>query len=202
MIADPGNFADFTLDPINATLEMDELENALKGKGNVRWTTTGRQLDLERLLLKRKAWDVFHFIGHGGHDPDAGGFLFVQEEDGADADVLYADVLTGILNLAGGGPRLVVLNSCEGALELPTQELFSSTAAALLRGGIPAVVAMQFPIRDAFAVQFCKLFYSYLPAGIPIEHAVALARNTLLPKWSEWMAPVAYVRNPDTTLFE
>ena len=202
MIAVPQRFFDFMLDPIGAKAEMDELQKSLKDKANFWWTPTGCQLDLEHLLLQRKAWDAFHFIGHGGHDPSRGGFLMVQEEDGAEADLLYADTLTGILSLPGGqGPKLVVLNSCEGAVELSSDDLFSSTAAELLQGGIPAVVAMQFAIRDRFAQNFSRRFYSYLTAGIPVERAVAITRNALQPKWAEWMAPVVYVRTSDTALF-
>jgi hypothetical protein len=191
MIAMPQNLAHTRLAELDAQGEVERiqeiLKTGLKDKANIRWTTTGRQFDLETLLLQQSAWSAFHFIGHGG-----------LQEDGADADVLYADALKNILTLPGGaGPQLVVLNSCEGGYDSPCHELFSSAAADLVLGGVPIVVAMQYRIRDDVAIEFSRLFYRYLAMGVTIERAMALTRNVLRQKTAQWIAPVVDLRTVD-----
>jgi len=51
-------------------------------------------------------------------------------------------------------PRLVVLNACESATS-GAADMFAGTAATLVRGGSPAVAAMQFEISDRAAIAFC-----------------------------------------------
>jgi AAA ATPase-like protein/CHAT domain-containing protein len=53
----------------------------------------------------------------------------------------------------------VLLNSCSGGVAAAQT---ASLAEALLRGGIPAVVAMQAPVSDAYAVGLAKSFYTHL----------------------------------------
>lgn len=81
---------------------------------------------------------MLHFIGHGDFDPERDeGILGLTGEDGR-PDWVTADRLTSLLHQARPMPRLVVLNSCSGAVTGAT-DLFSGTAAALVRGGVSAV---------------------------------------------------------------
>jgi CHAT domain-containing protein len=148
-----------------------------------------------------KPWDVFHFIGHGGFDSKRGeGFIVIQEEGGASGRELYADSLRDLLT-GPHEPQLVVLNSCSGATSEPG-DLFSSTAARLVLGRIPAVVAMQFPISDEMAIKFSKLFYSYLSDGYGVRTALILTRVELRNNgFDEWVSPVLYMRTPDEPFF-
>ena len=57
------------------------------------------------------------------------------------------------------------------------QDVFSSTAAALVRLGSPAVVAMQYEITDRAAIEFSRYFYNSIAAGTPVDAAVARARR-------------------------
>ena len=99
--------------------------------------------------------------------------------------------------------RLVVLNSCDTARAIATDR-FSSTASALMRRGIPAVVAMQYEISDQAAITFARGFYTALAVQHPVDQAVTRARraiklarrNTL-----EWATPVLYLRSPTGALF-
>lgn len=70
--------------------------------------------------------------------------------------------------------RLVVLNACEGARNSQRQN-FSSTAATLIKRGIPAVLAMQYSITDLGAIEFAQTFYEALADSLPIDAAVAEA---------------------------
>ena len=100
--------------------------------------------------------------------------------------------------------RLVLLNSCEGA-KGGKLDIYSSTAAILVRRGIAAVLAMQYEITDRAAIEFSRSFYRALAYGLPIDAAVAAARaavNIEVKNSLEWGTPVLYMRSPDGVLFE
>ena len=100
--------------------------------------------------------------------------------------------------------RLVLLNSCEGA-KGGKLDIYSSTAAILVRRGLAAVLAMQYEITDRAAIEFSRTFYRALAYGLPIDAAVAAARaavNIEVNNSLEWGTPVLYMRSPDGVLFE
>ncbi len=87
-------------------------------------------------LLPDGEWHVLHFIGHGDYDPAQDeGVLALTRKDGR-ADLVGAHRLVDLLRQSRPMPRLVVLNSCSGA-PAGASDLFSGTAAALVRGGSP-----------------------------------------------------------------
>jgi hypothetical protein len=147
-------------------------------------------------------WHVLHFIGHGDYDQrtDQGVIALVGDDGGL--HLVEADRLAGLLNEARPTPRLVVLNSCQSGRS-GTQDLFSSTAATLVRRGISAVAAMQFSISDAGATKFARGLYSALASGRSIGDAMGSGRVGLLstPGSLEWVTPVLYVRGDTSTLF-
>jgi CHAT domain-containing protein len=107
---------------------------------------------------------VLHFIGHGDFDPDRDeGVLALVREDGR-ADLVAAHRLVDLLRQTRPMPRLVVLNSCFGAAT-GVSDLFSGTAAALVRGGVSAVAAMQYEVSDPAAVAFARGFYDAIVRG-------------------------------------
>lgn len=148
-------------------------------------------------------WHAFHFIGHGGFDARNGeGFLALASEDNGWYR-LSAPNLNRLLS-DHKTLRLVVLNACDGAVG-DGADLFSSTAAVLVRGGLPAVVAMQYVINDNAAIEFAREFYRELALGIAVDTAVAEARKSLslaFPDSGAWVTPVLHTRAPDGTLFD
>src|SRR5205085_1810056 len=99
--------------------------------------------------------------------------------------------------------RLVVLNSCKGA-KASTHDIFSSTAAALVRRGIPAVLANQYAITDQAAIDLSRTFYAALAAGMPVDTAVGEARKAISMGGGqslEWGTPVLHLHAPDGVLF-
>jgi CHAT domain-containing protein len=129
------------------------------------------------------------------------GYIVVQEEGGSKGARLYAEDLRNFLIQPGRTPSLVVLNSCSGAQAQPG-ELFSSTAADLIQGGVPAVVAMQFEISDNMGIAFSDAFYTYLADNVPIERAMAHTRADLKASgFGEWISPVLFMRTADGELF-
>lgn len=156
-----------------------------------------------RQKLLRVNPHILHFIGHGDFDHDRGdGYLCLVGDDGK-TDRLRADklgqMLASITNL-----RLVFLNSCRTA-QFPRrngQDPWSATAAAVLRAGIPSVVAMQFPLGDPAAIAFSTGFYRALKEGDPLEAAVVEGRIEIqgCSPW-EWGIPVLYLNAENGKLF-
>jgi len=148
-------------------------------------------------------WHVFHFVGHGGYDRAADeGILALADETGRTHPV-GADDISRLL--AEHHPlRLVVLNACDTGRG-SAADSFSSTAAALIRREIPAVVAMQFEITDSAAIRFAQSFYQHVTKRRPVDDSVMRARRALrLAKKDtlEWGTPVLYLRALDGRIFD
>ena len=100
-------------------------------------------------------------------------------------------------------PRLVVLNPCSGAAT-GVSDLFAGTAAALVRGGVSAVAAMQWPISDGAACAFARGFYTAIAHGRGVDDATRSGRVAILGTHAgtlEWVTPVMYLRGRDSRLF-
>jgi thioredoxin len=195
------------LPALDVDKERDQLARALagpvgQGLAELHWAPSATWADLQDLLLDR-GWHVLHFIGHGDFDPGRDeGILALTREDGR-ADMVAAHRLTDLLHQARPMPRLVVLNSCSGAVA-GASDLFSGTAAALVRGGISAVAAMQYEISDPAAVVFARGFYAAIARGRGVDDAVSSGRVAILglsDRTLEWVTPVLYLRGHDTRLF-
>ncbi|MFX0205521.1 MAG: CHAT domain-containing protein [Candidatus Hodarchaeota archaeon] len=119
---------------------------------------------------------VLHFIGHGMCDEQGGRLAFVQEEDQKSSaridDIDLADCFQDFQ------PRLIFLHACEGASN-ESYEGFSGLALQLVYAKVPAVVAMQYPIKNKMAIKFAKKFYECLGEGKPIDVAVQAGRGEL-----------------------
>jgi len=151
--------------------------------------------------MRRGPWHVLHFIGHGGFDPETEeGAIALSDEEGR-KHLLGASDLALLVD-DHYFLRLVFLNSCEGARGSP-RDSFSSTAATLVRSGIPAVVAMQYEITDRAAIEFSRSFYDAVADGLPIDAAVAEARTAVKMRSAlEWGTPVLYMRSEDGLIFD
>jgi hypothetical protein len=155
--------------------------------------------------LRSEHYHVVHFIAHGDFDPRTGaGSLVLERSDGA-PDAVPGEVLAESLK-ANRELRLVFLNSCSSAQlgHREGQDPLLGTAAALVRWGVPAVVAMQFPISDAAARVFSEAVYRSLAGGSSLEAAVADGRLVLLQagvdSW-EWINPVLLTGQSDSAVF-
>lgn len=153
-------------------------------------------LDLRPALLRKK-WHVLHFMGHGRFEEREGqGYVVFENKDGSSDRVTATNLAENLKGLEA--LRLVVLNSCSGGAwpRREGQDPFSSIAPALLRAGVPAVVATQFRISDDSAIEFSKAFYQRLAAGDAVETAVAEGRLAIYnsePDSCEWVTPVLFL---------
>jgi hypothetical protein len=201
MVASPED-----LPALNAERERLRVDTALAdltGAGliEVGWILDGNWRTLQRRLDEER-WHLFHFSGHGRFDAarDEGTVSLVDEHGGS-----APFSATQLARMLADQPalRLVVLNACEGARG-GSRDIFSGTASILVRRGIPAVLAMQYEIGDAAAVEFARTFYESLARGTPIDAAVAAARKAISFARGdsfEWGTPVLTTRAPDGVLF-
>ncbi len=171
------------------------LEEALSGTGRVTWAPGSAARVVEILDDRRANHHIFHFAGHGSFD-DSGGALYWGE---GPSKRLSADKLSALL-ARHGSIRLAVLNVCEGATSSKDSPA-PSIANALVRGGVPAVLAMQAPILDAAALEATRTFYRSLARGVPIEDAVTDLRRALAAQEYDWAAPVLTLAHADRPLF-
>ena len=160
----------------------------------------GARLATLREALSEDEVHVLHFIGHGGFDGKEGVLVF-ENEAGTSRKVTAATLAMLLQNY--DTLRLVVLNACEGARN-SAHDPFAGVAQALVRGRIPAVIAMQFEITDRAAIAFCHEFYKAVARGQPVDAACARGRLALLGEGNdvEWGTPVLYLRAPNGQVFD
>lgn len=154
-----------------------------------------------RAALRRRAYHILHFVGHGDVDPDSGEGFLVLEERGGRGRPIAGHAFAALL---GDHPtlRLVVLNACRGATAA-ARNPFASVAGRLVQQAIPAVVALRTAISDAAAVAFAHEFYAALADGYAVDAALAEARKALFAEGEAdaWSAPVLFMRATDGRLF-
>jgi len=191
--------------------ERRNLERIWGGRDGVEVVYLERaRLGAVRNALLEREFHVLHFMGHGtvGEGAEEGALLFERSDRGA-APVTGGDLASVLQDET---LRLVCLNACSTAelgrgpgADGDGANPFAAVAAALVRGGIPAVVAMQRPISDRAAIAFGRAFYRRLAAGDPVDSAVVEGRHGIRAEDSgsgEWATPVLFLRLADGRLFE
>ena len=158
--------------------EWDKLKGALAdliGRGLVQAVRAdGGTLAALQPPLGLHEYHVLHFIGHGGYNEEAqDGALALEAADRTTRLVTGRDL--GLVIRGHRSLRLVVLNACEGARSA-RDDPFGGVAQALVRQGIPAVIAMQFEISDPAALVFSQNFYQAIANGGPVDIATSKAR--------------------------
>jgi len=201
MVASPDD-----LPPLNVEREKQRVERAIqplrdRGLVEVTWLETGTWQELQR-AMRKGPWHVFHFVGHGRYDTNLDEGTLALVSNTGETDELTATQMGRLL--ADHAPlRLVLLNACEGARG-GAHDVFSGTAATLIRRGLPAVVAMQYEITDRAAIAFAQTFYESLADGLPIDASVAEARKAVsfsTTSTVEWGTPVLFMQSADGILF-
>jgi hypothetical protein len=152
--------------------------------------------------LRADDYHVFHYIGHSAYDEARQiGLLALEREDDAQAQLVPGASLARELS-EETTIRLVVLNSCQSG-RADQRNPFSGIASSLVTRGIPAVVAMQYPISDGAAAVFAEEFYRLIADTVPIDTAVSEARRAIANRLHnlEWATPALYLRSEDGVLF-
>ena len=150
-------------------------------------------------LLEKLSADNYHVLHYMGHGTSTG---LVLSDDQGDAAILPASTIGVWL---GDLPslRLVFINACDTA-KVDEDSPIAGVATRLVAEGLPAVLAMQFPITDTAAINFARAFYTRLVVGASVDEAVAQGRKAILGVATnslEWGTPVLFMRAPDGRLF-
>lgn len=196
------------LPPLQIEREKQRIAQALSGLRErelveLHWLENQTAEHLRQALLDdAQPWHVLHFIGHGEFDEASGEGAIIL----ADGDGLAARLSTTMLAslLCDHDPlRLVLMNACEGA-KGDDKSIFSSSAAVLVRRGLPAVLAMQYEISDGAAIGFSQSFYGAIASGLRADAAIAEARKAVSlasAESAEWAIPAFYMSLPNGELF-
>lgn len=163
-----------------------------------------RKTTVEIFRKKVRACHVIHYIGHGEFSKkqkeEIGALIF--ENDSGGSEKIGAERLA--LMLCNTNVRLVILNACETA-KTSTYDAFLGVAPALINAGIPAAIAMQFPMPDPSAIIFSEEFYRSLAKNYHVDAALAEARIAMAERIGldriDWGIPVLFMRSPDGLLF-
>jgi len=191
---------------LNLEEEGENLDDTLSGNGiTVDVVRNVGKRELQDHLDTHAAYHVLHYMGHGAF-AGGRGCLLLQAEDGGVEQVFGSD-LEVMLRDKSDVTRLVFLNACETAVSSTDEEAdpFGGVATSLIEAGIPAVVAMQFPISDRAAIDFSRTFYERITDGYPVDMAVQMARRMLRLDFGEdnfeWGTPVLFMCSEDGLLF-
>ena len=200
VIASPAGFP-----PLDAEREWADLKAALsdleaRGTVAVDRLTPPTVAALQSQLLRHE-YHILHFLGHGDFDPSTSdSVLLLEGADGRAQAVSGQDFATLLRDHRS--LRLALLNACRGAIT-SGQDHYSGVAQKLVRGGVPAVIAMREAISDAAALALVRAFYGALASGAAVDAALAEARKALFTGGhpGEWGTPVLYMRAADGDLW-
>ena len=156
--------------------------------------------------LENKQYNIFHFAGHGEIIDGEGRILLIDRNTYESSP--YAATQLGVL-LRNKNLNIVFLSACNTSVGDFSKE-YTVIAKTLIRSGIPAVIANQFPIKNATASIFTREFYRELLINGDIDRATTKARiklySTMVVKNSdanlEYGIPTLYRHINGAKIFE
>ncbi len=157
--------------------------------------------EIEAALLEHPP-DIVQFVGHGVYHAGKGYLALVNERGGTWKvdDERFAAIFAGVQNRLG----LVCLATCESA-KSDSPKSFLGIAPKIVQRGVPAVVAMRYPVLVSTAEIFLKSFYKAVAARRPVDWAVQWARNAIYVQVGansrEFATPVLFMRAKDGNIF-
>ncbi|MFI5454894.1 MAG: CHAT domain-containing protein [Isosphaerales bacterium] len=211
VVSSPGDLKELCLPELDIAREKDQIARALHDwiEANLVAVEMMDNAIVHEVhdRMRRFQPHVVHFIGHGGlintNGRDQG--CLVLEDEQRQSKLVDEEKFCELVDHKIS--RLVVLNACKTAASSKVRGL-AGIAPRLVRAGIPAVVAMRYPILDDAAITFSREFYRALASGLAVDAAVADARKGLfLDEESRkkadrsWFMPVLFMRAPDGRLF-
>jgi tetratricopeptide (TPR) repeat protein len=150
--------------------------------------------------LEQGRYDILHYAGHSNLGMAGGDLYLVSDRTGL-TEVLSGDDLAGLL--ANNGVHMAVFNSCRGVQAANAGDRVNeigSLADALLKRGVPAVLAMAERIPDDVALNLSRLFYRNLKQRLPVDLSLNRARQGLISSYGSdqlyWALPILYL-HPD-----
>jgi hypothetical protein len=157
------------------------------------------------IQLDKVAYDVVHFSCHGEVVNGQGRLLLMDSKTKKSSPVSAVELAT---LLGGRKLRLVVLSACDTASG-NFQARFDVMAEALVRRGIPAVIANQLPVPNSSVAAFVGDVYEELLKSGDVDQAVNAGRVGLAfelgtPNQAplEWGIPTLYRRVDSAEIFK
>ena len=143
--------------------------------------------------LETGNYNIMFYAGHGVKAPDGGQLLLRPDTTLSGTELAQLLVSSGV--------TLAVFNACWGAQPFIDENQQatprSSLAEVLIHHGLPAVLAMRDEITDEEALSFIQTFATVLAQRMPIDRAMAIARQKLLTLYKfnqpAWSLPVLYM---------
>ena len=146
------------------------------GRVALDWELTGTVATLnDRLNDPATRPHLVHFVGHGSIEDGQGVLGFVTPD--GDHHPLGGERLRELF--AGKGVQGVLLTACHSGQATGAADPLAMVAQALLRAGVPVVVAQQFAARVETTHRFFGRLYVALADGDPLERAAAFGRHAL-----------------------
>jgi len=186
---------------LKVDIERSEIKKALRDliwlrDIDIEFTEKATPEELEKHL--NDGIHVFHYIGHSAFNAQTQeGMLALETEDDR---LNWVEAERVAILLQKTEVQMVILNSCDSA-KAAEVDAFAGVSQKLINAGIPAVIAMQFPIADASAILFSKAFYKSFVLHFSIDKAVADARRAIMANagvWEiDWATPVLTMSEPE-----
>ena len=182
-----------TLDVAGEWRQIEQAIAPIVADGRLQTASVAQDATLAALLAAlRRGVDLWHFAGHGADN----GLIFCNAR--GKAELVEADMLGQML--AGEGVRLAVLNACRAGAGGGQA---ASVAGALVRAGIPAVIAMQADITSMAAEAFAAAFYDAVAVGQGVDRAMTAARKAIWAAGTtEWWLPALFMRTPEGRIWQ
>jgi formylglycine-generating enzyme required for sulfatase activity len=173
--------------------EIERISRALSRNPSI-WMEFLKNPDLESFqrTLQGKRFHILHFLGHGSF-ANGVGYIHFFPPGGGQQIITGEEFATIVKNF--NSLRLVTLNACDTGRSgvKTTEDPFAGVSSALALGGVPTVLAMLLPIKDAHAIAFSEAFYRGLASGLSAEEAAFQGRHAIYAasrKTSDWSIPV------------
>jgi len=214
VLSNPLDLAEYGFDLLNSDAEEEATRTALvevMSAGLVELEVLHGAVASEiRRQIRSYRPHAFHFVGHGtfskagapANDSANGAFVVIEDNDRRAR--MVSDRTFREFFLGNDDTRLVLLNACQTATVSSTRPL-AGMAPRLVQRGLPAVVAMQYPVYDDAAISFVREFYQALTLGYPVDAATSEARRGIYIDYGaetrDWGVPVVLLRARDGVLF-
>jgi CHAT domain-containing protein len=140
-------------------------------------------------LILSEEFDLIHYSGHGDFDeknPAKSGWIFGKENILSAREIFRARRV----------PRLIFANACfSGVIRSgkpftlqESNRSLAGLAQAFFERGVQNYIGTGWPVDDAAALEFAKVFYTETLSGADLGSALAKARREILNDGSTWGA--------------
>lgn len=201
VIASPGGYPPIDVQRVWIGL-LDTVDHlAREHKITFEWLQKPTLLDLQR-RLRQGEYNILHFIGHSTFDRQTGEGSLIFEDEMGRPRVVTGQHLGAMLR-DHYALRMVVLTGAAGVAS-PAAGAYLPVAQHLVRRGIGAVLAQQFPWPVRQNLLFLDRFYTAVGNMEPVDVAAAKARLLIRGEPGEvwWAAPALSMRVTDGQLFD